>query len=410
MKNPMGQIKLLIVDDEKKNLNAVKRIFADEDYTLVTASDGKEALYQVEAHSPALVILDIMMPGMDGVEVCKKIKKKHENTMVLLLSAKSSLKDRLAGYSANADDFLVKPYEPDELVAKANILLRLYNAKQELKNLNSNLESLVEKRTKELIARERQAIVGKMVQAIVHNLRGPLMAAQSSVQVMTLQLDEFLSELNLENSAARKLVDSLKKSNNRTLEAIGKGSKLVDTLLLQGGSNPKEKFHRIDLNELILKELNFLRSAIVLKHRVDVTLDLSEDIPVIQGRYTDFSQVFYNLVKNGCEAMTDSGRKKMTISSTLTPEGIVLSFMDRGTGIDEKKISRIFDPFYTSKSNDSRTDSGSGLGLFICSRLMAEYQAFIKVENREQGGALFSIHIPESNFLSRKKIHDTQQQ
>ena len=131
-----------------------------------------------------------------------------------------------------------------------------------------------------------------------------------------------------------------------------------------------------------------------MKHGANVKLNLIDDIPIIKGIYSDFSQVFYNLVKNACEAMKDSDQKQIIISSSFNSKAITISFSDTGPGIDPEKLSSIFDPFYSTKSQSSETKSGSGLGLFVSSRLMAQYQGFISVKNNEQGGSIFTIQIP----------------
>jgi signal transduction histidine kinase len=389
---------LLLVDDEAKNLSALKRIFSDQAYELCFAANGEEALNQVETHRPAVVIMDIMMPGMDGIEACSRIKERHTDIMVLLLSAKSSLEDRMKGYAAKADDYLIKPYDPDELIAKVDILMRLHTAQQALESLNRDLEATVKQRTDELVARERQALTGKMVAGIVHNLRGPLMVAQGSTQMTTLDFDDLLSSpepVDLENSS---LAARMKDNIANTYKAVNRASELVDTLLLQGGTNPREKNRPIDLNELIQEEYRFLRSEIMLKHDTAVTLDLADDLPLISGKYTDFSQVFYNLVKNACEAMADSATKQLFISSRYGSTGIQLSFSDTGPGIGPEKINRIFNPFFSTKFTDNVDGSGSGLGLFVSSRLMAGYQAFISVQDKIPSGSEFSIQIPLSNL------------
>ena len=245
---------ILAVDDEQRNLSAIKRIFSKQKHNLCFALNGKDALKQVEKENPSIVILDIMMPGISGIETCYRIKEKDENIMVLIVSANASVDDRLEAYTSKADDYLVKPYNPDELIAKVKILLRLYNAKHELKEVNQNLEETVKKRTEELVARERQAIVGKMVQGIVHNLRGPVSAAYNNVQLMEMNFDSFLESLPSIDEKSSAISDRIKRSNTHVLKAIEKTSELIDTLLVQGGSNPNEKRKALDLNELIEKD------------------------------------------------------------------------------------------------------------------------------------------------------------
>jgi len=388
--------RILAVDDEQKNLNAIKRIFAKKKHELSFALNGEQALELVKKEKPSIVILDIMMPGISGIEACSEIKKIDENIMVLMVSANATIDDRLESYSALADDYLVKPYFPDELIAKVSILLRLYNAKHELKEMNYNLEETVKKRTEELVSRERQAIVGKMVQGIVHNLRGPISAAQGNVQLQQMNFDSFLESVSPMEENTQVLAEKIKKSSLHVLNAIEKTSELIDSLLTQGGSNPSETKQSLNLNELIEKELKFIRSETIMKHGVRVKLDLNGNMPSITGMYSDFSQVFYNLVKNACEAMKDSERKQILISTLSDKENITISFSDTGPGIDPEKISSIFDPFYSTKSKSSETKSGSGLGLFVSSQLMAQYQGSIEVKNNGEIGSSFLIKIPLS--------------
>jgi signal transduction histidine kinase len=392
---------ILAVDDEQKNLNVIKRIFLKQEHNLCFALNGEDALKKVEKENPAIVILDLMMPGISGIETCSRIKKIDENIMVLIVSANATVDDRLESYTALADDYLVKPYDPDELVAKVKILLRLYNAKQELKEVNQNLEEAVKKRTEELVVRERQAIVGKMVQGIVHNLRGPVSAAHSNVQLLGMHFDTLLESLSPMEEKTSAIIHKIKKSNAHIFEAIEKTNELIDTLLIQGGSNPNERKQALDLNKLIEKELKFIRSETIMRYGVKVSLDIEDDLPLIKGKYSDFSQVFYNLVKNACEAMKNSEKKQIIISTSSKSTGISITFSDTGPGVNPNKISLIFDPFYSTKAKSDATKSGSGLGLFVCSRLMAEYQGFIAVKNSEQGGSIFTIVIPLSNLSTK---------
>ncbi|MCK5541179.1 MAG: response regulator [Desulfobacterales bacterium] len=390
---------ILAVDDEKQNLNAIKRIFKKHNHNLFFALSGEEALRQVTKENPSIVILDIMMPGIGGIETCSRIKKIDKNIMVLIVSGNATVDDRLEAYTALADDYLAKPYDPDELIAKVEILLRLYNAKQKLKEVNLHLEETVKKRTEELVTRERQAIVGKMVQGIVHNLRGPVSAAYGNVQLMEMNFNSFLESLPSMDEKTSALADKIKKSSSYVFKAIEKTSELIDTLLIQGGSNPNEIKQSLNLNNLIAKELKFIHSETIMKYRVRVKLSLEDDIPLIKGIYSDFSQIFYNIVNNACEAMKNSENKQITISSSSRSTGISISFSDTGSGIDPDKISLIFDPFYSTKSKSSETKSGSGLGLFVCSRLMTEYQGFIAVNNNEHEGSTFTVMIPLSNVF-----------
>ena len=381
---------ILIVDDEAGNRKAVQRIFTDVECSLSTAESGVQALEQVNASPPALVILDIMMPGMDGLETCRQIKAVAPDTMVLLLSALSELPDRLQGYSALADDYLAKPFDADELRAKARILLRLHDTQQALSQLNTHLEATIQSRTEALIHRERQATAAKMLQGIVHNLKGPLSGASFAAQLMERELEK---DLDADECGAPDM-PRLKTHTRTVLSALGKAFDLVESLLSVGGSNPAEHPRSLDLNTLIQKEYRLLRPEMTLAHKVEVFLDLAEDLPQIQGKPSDFSQIFYNLMKNACDAMANADRKQLRITTRTEDDELIIDFSDTGRGIDPEQVPRIFKPFYTTKTETGTEDAGSGLGLFISTQLLAPYQGRIQVEDKPGPGTIFHVHIP----------------
>ncbi len=382
--------KILIVDDEPKNLNAVRRVFTDVDCRMRFAENGALALEAVVKDPPALVILDIMMPEMDGIEACRKIKAASPETMVLLLSALGELPDRMQGYAALADDYLSKPYDSGELLAKARILLRLHEARQKLAHLNQHLEAKVQERTEALIIREQQATASKMIQGIVHNLKGPLSGAFFSAQLSERELEKAI-ETPEENPP-----DILRlRTHTRTIKsALKKSFDLVESLLSVGGSNPGEKSQPLDMNDILQKEYRLLRPDMALQHRVDVYLDLAEKLPPLTGKPSDFSQVFYNLMKNACDAMAGSPKKQLHITTRQEEDHLVVTFSDTGTGIDPDRIPNIFKPFYTTKTDQGQGSSGTGLGLFISARLLEPYQGEIKVERRDPVGSIFHVRLP----------------
>lgn len=136
-----SQYKILAVDDDLANLNIITEILSD-DYDIKTVETGEEALSVIEGFNPDLVLLDIMMPGIDGYEVCKKIRANQilAHTKILFLSAKELLEDRLSGYEVGGDDYITKPFDEDELVAKIKVFLRL-KYEEEIKSFNRIVEN-----------------------------------------------------------------------------------------------------------------------------------------------------------------------------------------------------------------------------------------------------------------------------
>lgn len=155
-----GRSRILIVDDNPMNVDILVRLLR-KDYETASAEDGESALKMISKFQPALVLLDIMMPGLTGYEVCQRIKESPigELTQVVLISGKASTNERLKGYEYGADDYVVKPFEHQELLSKVRVhcrlreaQLKLSRAKAELEDYNAHLERIVEQRTAEMIA------------------------------------------------------------------------------------------------------------------------------------------------------------------------------------------------------------------------------------------------------------------
>jgi len=117
-------VTVLIVDDDEKLLNMLRRTFVYEGFDVVTAANGEQALNQAQAHQPAVIILDWLMPGLDGIEVVKCLRAANNRVLVLMLTARDAIEDRVQGLDSGADDYLVKPFAPAELLARVNALLR----------------------------------------------------------------------------------------------------------------------------------------------------------------------------------------------------------------------------------------------------------------------------------------------
>jgi len=394
--------RILVVDDEENNLNAVKRVFADLDYTLRFARSGEGALACIrEDFDPDVVILDIMMPGIDGYEVCRYLKSngKTSGIMVLLLSASAGLEDRLKGYEAKADDYMVKPYDPEELKAKVRILLRLKKAHDELRVINQDLENLVTYRTRELVKKERQAIVGQMVQGFIHNLQSPIMVVHNRIEMASLLVGDLQENISGDGTFDSRIAQKINRQLDFSLKAADKVELLIHNLLAKSRRDAAVEKEEIDLNDLIVKELEFLNTDMELKHEVIKTLNLSPSLPSFLGIYSDFSQVVHNMVKNASDAMLNSHQKELNISTVHAHGRVLIRFEDTGPGIPARDLDRIFDPFFTTKPAKGMEKegeaTGTGLGLYTCLQLMKPYGGEISVKSEPGMGTCFIISLPE---------------
>ena len=146
---------VLIVDDDQKLLKMLRRTLSYEGFDVVTATDGHEALVQVDAHRPDVIVLDWLMPGLDGIGVMERLRAAHDETMILMLTARDAIEDRVEGLESGADDYLVKPFAPAELLARIHALLRRLGAPGEGQAL-SYADLALDPSTRETRRGERQ--------------------------------------------------------------------------------------------------------------------------------------------------------------------------------------------------------------------------------------------------------------
>jgi signal transduction histidine kinase len=396
---------VMAVDDDRHNLKALTRIFSDfDEYTLHCCESGSECLEKIKQLPPDLILLDIKMPGMNGYEVCQQIKAtpKTSGIMVLLLSGKASLADRLQGYEVEADDYITKPFAEQELFAKVKILLRLKRAQDQLAAINSELSSLVDAKTREIVRNERQALVGQLVMGIVHNLRGPLTGAMGMAELARFNLNKVLERLN----DTDKYYTALQLVHQNLVRSIAANDALADMItkiLSKGRFDAQKGMQKIDLNALIEDEIGFLTADQYFKHKIEKKIDLDKDLPNIDGVPADFSQLCYNLIRNAIDAMQGRDKRVLSISTSCNDLNIYIRFQDTGCGLPPGHEKEIFAPFFTTKPSLEEAKEGeavgTGLGLYTCLELVKLYNGTIKAESPEDGGSLFTVTLPRQQTL-----------
>ncbi len=231
----------------------------------------------------------------------------------------------------------------------------------------------------ELIKEHKLATIGELAAGIAHNLNNPLSTLMGYIELMKMKYPE-IPELN-------KLLSQTKKMNG-----------IINTLVRKSEKDHLRSAIELDLNQLIREELNFLEADLHYKHQIECEVDLADDLPPINAVYSDFSQSFHNIVRNALDAMFKSDEKKLAIKTSVNKNEIVLSVQDTGCGIDEKNLSNIFTPFFTTKPvrGEQAGDEpyGTGLGLSSVYKLLAPYGVKFDVNSELGKGTSFVIRIP----------------
>jgi len=354
---------ILVVDDSPDNVFLIQTILEEEGYKISTAEDGPSALAEIEQSPPSLVLLDVMMPGMDGFEVTKRIRQDPKLSFIpiLLITAHDS-PSVAQGLDIGADDFIRKPVEVDELLARVRSLLRLKHSVDE----------------RDQIARQREDFVSRLT----HDLRTPLVAAD---RMLLLLQQGVLGELSPNMQEA---IVTMARSNQNLLQMV---NTLLEVYRFEAGRK-NIVFSPVNLQDLleeIVKELTTLAEEKKLSLRLDIG-DHSAN-PKVIGDRLELHRLFTNLVGNAIK-FTDTGSVTINLNppSQTSSDYVTITVEDTGSGIPIEEQATLFERF----RQGSHKRSGSGLGLYLSRRIVEAHQGTIKVNSELGKGSIFAVRLP----------------
>jgi len=352
--------RLLIVDDVPDNLFLVRTILEEEGYEIIAASHGHEALKIIESEPIDLVLLDVMMPMMDGYEVTRRIRAMKELPFIpILLITAYDRANAVKGLDLGADEFIRKPIEADELLARVRSLLRLKHSIAE----------------RDRIDRQRQDFVSRLT----HDLRTPLVAAD---RMLGLLQDGVLGEISPE---IREALTIMGRSNRNLLEMV---NKLLDVYRYESGSKTIN-LQPLNLSELIDQAVQELRSIAISKN-LELIADLDMNQPCqIKGDRLELLRVFNNLIGNALK-FTESGN--IRVSLNLEGSETIIAIADTGAGIPTEEQPFLFQRF----RQGNHQKQGSGLGLYLSHYIISAHDGkiLVKSPNLDKQGSTFFVHLP----------------
>jgi signal transduction histidine kinase len=383
-KRIMKDLRLLLVDDEIDFRQTLARRLRKRGLAPEQAQNGEECLSILEQKTMDVVVLDVKMPGINGIEVLDRIKSKYPQTEVILLTGHASTRDGVEGIKSGAFDYLTKPIEVEHLLRKIRQASEKIVRSEKIRQWEQKLRE-VEFRAKmaqQMMATERLASLGTLATGVAHEINNPLAIIKESVGYMKLILQrKELAEIPRKQDfelALTKIEGGVERARRITHQLLGAARK-DDSIL----------------SEVSLKEL--VSGAVQLVYREAA----NKDVQIIQE--TDSSpntiwsypyqlrQVLINLLTNAIHA-TDSGGK-ITIILESAGDEKVLTVRDTGEGIPQENLERIFEPFFTTKP----PDKGTGLGLFVTRGIIEKLGGEVNVESRIGKGSSFYVRLPKND-------------
>ncbi|MGK2906044.1 MAG: response regulator [Desulfuromonadales bacterium] len=382
--------KLLIVDDERMILELTSMVLSSRGFDVSVVDNASDSYELIEREQPALVLLDYMMPKINGLEALKEIRERFPETYVIMFTGKGSEEVAVELMKAGASDYILKPFSNAKLVERIENVLRIRSVELrnnelveeqerllcEIEKWNRELEERVEFKTAELerahheiLLTEKLAALGHLSAGMAHEIRNPLNSISLFAQVMRSGLD---NEPEM-RSYSEKIINEVER---------------IDAILVKLLSTSKRspfQLRTIHIDNVLENCLQpFLEQMQVQK--VTLQKQFLKDTPSILADADELGQVFSNLFSNALFEMKQGGT--LTVSLTHDDKDALVTVSDTGGGIPADHLNEIFDPFFTTK------ERGTGFGLSVVLRIVKTYAGRINVESEEGRGTTFQICLP----------------
>lgn len=420
---------ILIVDDNPTNLDVISEALINAGYKVAIATSGERALQQIERRLPDLILLDVMMPGIDGFETCKRLKANAKTSAipVMFMTAVADVDNKVKGLKLGAVDYITKPFQEEEVLTRVKTHLQLHFLTQNLEQQVAQKTAALQAAQLQIIQREKLSALGNLVAGVAHEIANPVGFLGGNIQPALDYIKDLFGLLDLVQKESANFSTAIEKEIEAIdLEYIREDlPKLVGSMRegvkrIKDISNSLRIFARVDSMRPIACNIHdgIDSTIMILKHRLKAS-DAHPDIevlreygelPLVECYAGQLNQVFMNLLANAIDALEESniGRSyaeiqanpnQIAIATKLSEDGqrVILCFKDNGMGMTEMIKQNIFDHLFTTKS----VGKGTGLGLAIARQIVVEkHGGTIHVDSVFGEGTEFTIELPVKEAIS----------
>lgn len=382
--------KILIVDDERMILELTSMVLNSRGFDVSVVDNAQDSYEIIEKEQPALVLLDYMMPKVNGLEALKEIRRRFPETYVIMFTGKGSEEVAVELMKAGASDYILKPFSNANLIERIEKVIRirsieLHNKElvqekerlmDEIERWNQELEQRVQQKSlelenahREVLLTEKLASLGHLSAGMAHEIRNPL----NSISLFAQVLGSSVGDDPEVQSYSGKIISEVER---------------IDEILVKLLSTSKRsqfQLRTVHIDEVISQTLETFAEQIQAQ---GVVLEqvLPQKIPSILADSDELAQIFSNLFANALFEMKDGGTLKVKLEHDSKEAHVTVS--DTGGGIPEEHQSKIFDPFFTTK------EKGTGFGLSVVLRIVKTYSGRISVDSTTENGTTFQIWLP----------------
>ena len=408
-----GKPCVLIVDDSNSLRTYLENLFRETGFEVVSAPDGREALERIEKNNPDVVLLDIEMPVMTGLEVLDALSGKRRLYSIILLTSISDTKNRIKGLDKGADDYITKPFDEGELIARVRAAARTVKIKKQLeldsRESRTTLQDLFDSYNTQ-VEKEKVHSVAKLASGIAHEINNPLSFIKSNIGVVRKYsgiLNEYIGNfIDADNnssdavaSAAQKKLLSLRRPKidyilndmpeviAELTQGVDRISSIIRYLLIMDNAGFQSQCRAEDLNTIITIALDNISKSPVCQDR---TLDvrLSGNPIRVPTNADQLITALEQVLGNAVDFTSHDG--KIQVSTCARDDWAYIEIHDSGEGIPADCIGNVFDPFYTTR----REMNNLGLGLTIARHLIHGLGGTIDIVSHKGEGTSVTVNLP----------------
>ncbi len=397
MKSNNVKSSMLLVDDDPINLNVLVDTLNNENLDVSIATSGEDALDLVETVHPDIILLDVIMPGIDGFEICRRLKEKEttHDIPVIFMTALVDTVDKIRGFDAGGVDYITKPFQHVEVLARVKAQLTIVHQQRQLRELNVSLAAerallaeRVQERTTELSKANAELVHAVRLKddflaSMSHEFRTPLNVILGMAQILQEKLYGPLTEQQFSS------LRQIEESGRRLLALI---TDLMDSSQIRTG---ELELHITPVSvELICQAgLRFLHQA-ARKKQLKVSFVYDSAITSIHADEHRMKHVLVELLNNAVTFTHEGGTVGLNVEGNTEKRVVSFSVWDTGIGVAKEDLERLFQPFVHLDSSLSRGYEGAGIGLSLAHHIVEKHGGSIAVESEVGKGSRFTVSLP----------------